>query len=444
MLTNYLVTPSEVSSSSCNYYKSAAEQVELVYTCDVVGLEVTFLGGMCYKYATKEYIYIPPEMIEGGPTYYRVADEFVLGLEPGMYQFYVARETETGRMGFMGSSAEIHSEESSVQTPQKRLIETSRTFYSDYQRNVDFVVLCAVTSRISGLCWADSDSEYEFVDASCYDIALDGKVLLIKKEFLAQHLNGESLHFTVVFDDGCSEEIEVKLINGSHPRISPTPIPSVTPMPTPDPSALPTSINQHYYKGLAKETELILRHGSDTALRPETWEAECYDYYTGITYHIPMEEIEIGPGYIRFLDEGLEQLEASLYKLTVNMYYANSRSRSTSRVLKVYAEEERLINHKQAMATSTNYFYKNNPHDFLKDILSTFPGVFTGVWMESEEGQQVEIASEWYTMYCDNKVLVLKKEFLQQYYEEGKQFKLIYHFDNGGQQTVVINFKEDQ
>ena len=97
-----MVTPYPASSSSYHYYKSESDDSELIFSLDILGLDVTMLGGMCYRYETEEYIYIPSDFLEGGPTYFRVSDEFMTRLEPGMYYFYISSEKETGGMGNIG------------------------------------------------------------------------------------------------------------------------------------------------------------------------------------------------------------------------------------------------------------------------------------------------------------------------------------------------------
>ena len=230
------------------------------------------------------------------------------------------------------------------------------------------------------------------------------------------------------------------------PTATNTPMPTATSIPTPttnpDLSKVPTSINQHYYKSMAEETELILKHGSDTSPLPVTWSGECYDYVTGKNYSIPMDEIEIGPGYIRLLDSGLMQLEPSIYELTITMHYASRWPQSTSRVLKIYSEDEYPKKSNAVMATGTNYFYLNDPTDLVKNVLSTVTSKFVGVSVEIPGMAAVEVDSDWYEILCDGKVMIIQKEFLQQYYENDQKINLIYHFDDGKNQTMVINYKE--
>jgi len=96
------------------------------------------------------------------------------------------------------------------------------------------------------------------------------------------------------------------------------------------------------------------------------------------------------------------------------------------------------------MPQSVNYFYRTDPHDFVKDIVSTSTSRFSGVWVEMNGLECTEVSPEWYSMFCDGKVLIIEKELLLKYYKEGQQIKLIYHFDDGKQQTMVINYEESR
>ncbi len=466
MLAGNLITPSEISASPYNYYKGEAENVDLIYTIDVIGVDITILGGMCYRYETKEYIYIPSEMLDGGTTYYRVADEFILGLEPGLYHFYIARETETGHIGYSGRSAEIHPDNVSAPKTGELLIETSGAFYSEYQRDVDFVVWCDVTSRISGVYRNSGASEWEQLNSSWYEIIMDGKVLLIKKEYLTQHLEEDTLTFTVVFDDGRSEEVEVQIVQGLHPKVSPTPGPTLTPTPSPSPTATPTpmpiltpsliptptptvtsfesiaEIQQQaapYYKSMPGDIPQVFGHNmTDLSLL----RAECYNYVTGETLEIPLDMMEIGAGYTSVAEEYLQTLQPSVYNF-VFIIREEGISTTMERVIQIYPEEIPVEPEKWA----GNYFWYegrtlHSYEPWIQAIIrNEIACKITGVSLKRADGTELAVEPEGYDIACNGRTILVKRNFLMQYLEDGP-VTLIYLFDDGSRQEVVVSCGE--
>ncbi|MBR6643996.1 MAG: serine/threonine protein kinase [Lachnospiraceae bacterium] len=218
MMVADMEVPQRPSSSKYNFYKGEAQNQELIFWNETDGKEITFLGGMCYDFVKEEFIHIPKEMLSGGPTHYRVSDEFLMALEPGVYFFYIARETETGKRGYMGRSAAIHAADELVPQREDLLVEATKNFFSEYQRDVEFVVWCDVVSRISDLHIRNQNMENERVAQDCYEITCDGKVLIIKKEFLNENFEAGSIHFDAVFDDGRIQEIVVTMVQGMYER----------------------------------------------------------------------------------------------------------------------------------------------------------------------------------------------------------------------------------
>lgn len=238
-------------------------------------------------------------------------------------------------------------------------------------------------------------------------------------------------------------ELSPTLIPTPTVTIAPSPTSAETLTPVPEVAEIPTEIDHFYYKGLAKETEVILHHGSDDAQLPDKWDIECYDYATGKVYIIPMEEIEMGPGYIRLLDSGLYQLEASIYNFTVNMYYGTEEWKySISRVIQIYGETDHPEEFLKPMRQASNYFYKDDAHDIIKEINSAATSKFAGVFAEMEGTESFEVSAEWYNLFCDGKVLSLNKEFLLQYFEAEQTMYVTFCFDDGKQQVEEVIFKE--
>lgn len=237
----------------------------------------------------------------------------------------------------------------------------------------------------------------------------------------------------------------VKVIPTETPIPTPTVmvIPTESPTPAPELLEIPTEIDHFYYKGLAEETEVILHHGSDDAQLPDKWDIECYDYATGKSYIIPMEEIEMGPGYIRLLDNGLLQLEPSVYNFTVNMYYGIIEWKySISRIIQIYGESVYPEKISKPVRQAINYFYKDDAHDIVKEINSSSTSKFVGVWAEMKGEDPLEVPLEGYNIFCDGKVLILNKKFLLQYFKAEQTMYLNFYFDDGKQQIEEVVFKE--
>ena len=218
MMVADMEVPQRPSSSKYNFYKGEAQNQELIFFNETEGKEIRFLGGMCYDFVKEEFIHIPKEMLTGGPTHYRVSDDFLMDLEPGVYFFYIARETETNGRGYMGRSAAIHAADETVPQREDLLVDTTKEFFSEYQRDAEIVVWCDVVSRISGLYLLNPNKEDERMAQECYEITCDGKVLIIKKEFLNENFDAGSIQFNVVFDDGRTQEVVVTMVQGMYEK----------------------------------------------------------------------------------------------------------------------------------------------------------------------------------------------------------------------------------
>lgn len=446
----YATNPVNQYAQEYHYYPAESEVTELIFADTNWYKPNMYMHQVsCYDYETGITLNIPLDQVEDGNGYVRISDALLRVLEPSRYQIWFYFKTSGENYYGTGFPVDLvlHEEGEEMVADGEILVSKALSCHLEYPRDAALIISSDVAAEFSDtLLHKQSNGATEQVESDCYELACDGKVIILKKEYLAGFTGGTRQEFTVWLEDGRQLSFQVNTENGLPDYITPeylglastsTPIPTIT--------TVPANINQHYYKSMVEETELILRHGSDTAPMPETWEAECYDYVTGETYHIPMEEIEIGPGYIRFLDEGLEQLEPSIYNLTVHLYYSDSwRNQNTSRVLKVYGETEYPQKETDPLAQSVQYFYRTEPQDFVKNITSTSVSRFSGVWVEVEGLELLEVSSEWYNLFCDGKVMIIEKEFLQQYYAEGQQIKLIYHFNDGKQQTMVINYEESR
>ena len=225
-----------------------------------------------------------------------------------------------------------------------------------------------------------------------------------------------------------------------------TPSPTLTPTPTPVPELLliPETINQHFYPGLAEETELILRHSWGERQKPWEWHGTCYNYADGTTVTVSQDMIDIGAGYIRILDEFLLTLEQSVYELTLYFYWGSDDSmRSTDRTLQVHAESEMLGSFGRPFSRSKDTFQVNNPQDFMNDISSSSTRRFNGVAVQAEGMDRETVEGEWYEILCDGKVLILKKEYLLQYAGVDKLI-LTYFFDDGRQYDFELTYEGNE
>lgn len=215
---------------------------------------------------------------------------------------------------------------------------------------------------------------------------------------------------------------------------------------TPMPELLPApeKINQHFYPGLAEETELILRHSWGAGQKPWEWHGTCYNYADGTTVTVSQDMIDIGAGYIRILDEFLLTLEQSVYELTLYFYWGSDDSmRSTDRTLQVHAESEMLGSFGSPFSSSKDTFQVNNPQDFMNDISSSSTRRFTGVAVQAEGMDRETVEGEWYEILCDGKVLILKKEYLLQYAGVDKLI-LTYFFDDGRQYDFELAYEGNE
>lgn len=492
-MVNNVKIPDRIPDPAYKYYQAEAERTELIFCDAVAELDVTLLGGACYQFETKEWVYIPSEMIYGDPAYYAVSDEFMLGLDPGIYHFCIFRGNESGQRVRISTSVEVHSKEEKIDQPENLLTETELTFYSDFSKDMAVALCSDVQSKITGVEMWSENAETEPVDSSCYEIVCDGKVLLMKEELLVKYLDKESITFSVILADGQSQNIKVVMEKGLPAMVLPTPTPSLTPTvipvptntptptvtprpthtptPTPEPTHTPTptitprptntstpmptprltntptptpvEITHHYYKALAEDTELLVRYGGEAPLGGSALKlASCYNFETGELMAIPKEYVEIGTEYTRIADEFLLGMEPGQYRIKIEFLYdSGKRGGSYAQDVEIHPETETAAQRQKVVTKTEKSLYTDYFRDLTSIIQSDQICRITGVSWKLE-GQPVQtMNSGWYEIRHDGKAVVIKKEYLLEYLSEGK-ISIIYQLDNGNEQLVKVNLYE--
>ncbi len=446
-------SPIDYYATAYHYYLSESESTELIFDDSNWYKEDMIMHGVsCYDFATGINWNIPLDLVEDGNGYVRMSDELLRILGPSQYQIWTYFKTAGPNYYGTGFPVTLvlHEEEDTMVAAGDILVEDKFYCYLGYPRDAAVIISSDVAGEFSTdlLRKQEQGETEELVDTTYYDVVCDGRVIILKKEYLASFAGETTLEFVAKLKDGRQQTLKVEVRNGlpsyitaEYLGLTPTPTPTLVP----GNSAIPTNINQHYYKGMEEETEFILQHGSDTMQLPKFWDGECYDYVTGKTYDIPMEMIEFGAGYIRVLDGFMTTLEPSVYKLVVNMYYDSmAQNQKTSRVVKVYPETEFPEANLAPIGFSTNYFYLNEPHDFIQNVLCLSVNKIVGIYVEMPGMERTKVSPEWYEILCDGKVAVVRKEFLQQFYQKDQVIKLIYLYDDGRQQPMAIAYKESR
>lgn len=422
--------PNSIPNPNYHYYPAEAERTELIFCNVVTESAVTLLGGACYQFETKEWIYIPSEMTYGGPTYYGVSDEFMEKLTPGIYHFLIARENELGQRNYMTRSVEVHSEE--IGQAENLLTETELEFYSDYTENVAIVSYSDVPSKIIRMETRNRNKETEFVDPCWYDIICDGKVLLIKKSFLAMHLEKESLSVSVVFDDGKQQEAEVKIVKGPPPSISATQIQ------TEDNVVVKHVPNYPYYKALSEGTEMLIRYGGITPIDQVVLQTiTCENTATGEVTEVPLEGAEIYKNFVKLPKNFLQKLDPAEYRFTV---YLSSKDgvvhQSFSQNVEVYAEDATILHTDKYALQNRDDIYPNYTRGATAAIRADKTCRFIGACLERADGWEI-IDSSCYEILCDGKVIMVKKEYLMPFVEE-ESVRLRFTLDNSGTHILRV------
>lgn len=412
-----------------HFCKSLADKMDVIFqNAEYPGL--TSVKAFCREYGTATaWVEIPQSQVFWGDRYVRLDDAVWKYLAPAIYQIKIVYEVENEQEDYQNHYVvQIHDEPEQDDVLTYRFRFETRMFSPESPKNYTGVITNG-TYRIEKV-QADitGAGDREVVPKEYYELLFDGKVIIIKKEYLLKRFrSGKQINFYITFDDGTSN---TRRISFSESTFIPTPTPTPTPIPSATLEPMPTSVNHRFFSAYAEDTELIIAAGVQDR-KPTDWYGTCYNYADGKMSVIPQNVIEIGNEYIHIRDEFLSTLEPSTYKFVL-YFESDAGDRQVERTIKIENENAAPVASGNCLAFRKGNF--SEEQDVLNYISSLYKCRFTGV---SIDGKGID--TSWYSIECDGKVLIVDKDYLSRFADSGTVY-ITYFIDNGEMFTMTLSF----
>lgn len=416
-------TPTPSVEVFYHFYKSLADEIGVIcYTSK----DVTSVEAFYREYGTEEWNTISQSHIQVGERYVWVDDVAWMGLKPALYELKIVQKDSDGNgMGSGVKVLQIHGEEEAYAAKFNFSFDVAP--FSPEEPTNYTGVLSNSTSHIEKIeAEIEGAGDREGVPKEYYELLYDRKVIIIKQEYLLKRFwSGKQINFYFTFDDGTSV---TRRITFRESTVIPTPTPTPTPSSTLLP--MPTSVNYRYFSAYAEDTELVIAFSVQDR-NPTSWYGTCYNYIDGTMQFIPQNMIEIGNDYIHILDEFLLTLEPSTYKFVL-YFDGDAGDRQMERTVKI--ENEYASPAVSGNCLSFKKYNFSEESDVMNYISSLYKCRFTGV---AVDGKGIDTA--WYAIECDGKVLIVDKDYLSQFADNGT-VHITYFIDNGDMFTMTLNF----
>ena len=436
-----------------HFYKGLTENTEVVLQNDFRMTGKELAGGTVYNYTTDERTEIPLELLESGVGYVRIQDEFLLGLEPALYEVEIRLSEIDSELETVWSSVlQVHEEEELPKTQESTLLRNTGEFYFEYPETVTAILSSNASGRINALYYRRvnqaEEAEMERLQAWCYEILCDGKVILIKKEYLREiRQDVGKLNLVVACDDGSMQNMQIDILEGipeGAPAIvieeeEPIDITSMSHKELyPDMEKAPKDIEYSYYKSV--RTDFIFPDGKYREF--EVFDhATCYCYQTGLTIEIPEEMIQLENDYVIVSEQFMMSLDSLVYEF---YFYYNRGIRRTvlEKTIKVYPEEVVAFSTASPLMKSEQTIYSENPVQITNIVRNGVRSRIIRVYCLNQNGKREDLQ---YWNYgeplSDGRTITIAENRLIQDYGEGK-VPLWIELDNGELCEMMVNVEE--
>lgn len=380
----------------------------------------------CYCYQTGDSVVIPGEMLEAQEGYVQISEQFMMSLEPMVYEFSFYFSNVFGTEQVYKRTVKVYSKEISQTSVGSKLIKSEHTVYAKYPGMVSNMIRNGENSRIktvSLLLWNGATEESKPV---YFELKSHGQVILVPGEDLWMHHNqGMEVTLCITFDDDTTEKMKIGFAEG-YPN---------NPIFTEKYLEILNRADV-YYLNLQEETNQLFGHNIEN---PELVRAIQYCHATGQMQEIPNEMIEVGTGYICISKEYMRQLEPLAYTFTFTMNQNEDLGRHvlvTQNTIKVIDEEK------------IRDYFRSVSRELSADMVG-ISGIVNAIFMKkvigvsvlSEDNVVKQLEPEWYTIAGEGRYVLVKKEWFAKY-SAGEQVTLVFCFDNGVEQKLTVTVRE--
>ncbi|MBP3568563.1 MAG: serine/threonine protein kinase [Lachnospiraceae bacterium] len=205
-ISTYSPSISGIQRGAQKYYLSYSENADMIFNHNMEKLDLT--SAQCYCNTTGQVLEIPLDMVETGVGYICVSREYMKTLEPLVYKFIFddASGTKLDSWVLVKQESEIVIKD----TWTERIGSLSVEFYS-FMPGVEGVLLQGYPGRYAGVLLKQADGTEVALEPELYNIACDGRYILVKKEFFMQYSIGEKITLIFTFDDGGRQQEEITM-----------------------------------------------------------------------------------------------------------------------------------------------------------------------------------------------------------------------------------------
>jgi len=419
-----------------SYYKSA--RTEFIIPDDKYRAYEVFDYATCYCYQTGLAVDIPEEMLTLEEGYVVVAQQFMMSLEPYVYEFCFYYTEPTGESSVVEKTFKVYPEETEVLSTGFLLLKSEQTVYTGISRMVTNVVRNGKRSKLDACYVLNQKGEKEYLGGRNES----GRICWVPIDQVMPYFDQGTVTLYIRFDTGEISEMTIKLVEGMPEWLQEKEM--VSQEPSEEPSGEPqeeyseeiiTAMRSagSYYKALAVKPALIFCHRLE---QPKLEKVLCYNYMTEQTWEVPADMLDAGAGYLSVSGKYVHTLEPALYRFT----FVEAAFEAEMNMW-VYSESELS----PEMPVEKYFLFEPVPYGIgvLATVQCEVPCRFTGVSVE-RNGEVVQVGPEGYDLACDGRYMLVKREFLMPYKNTGTEtiVTIIYQFDDGSQLPVEIDLKK--
>lgn len=189
-----------------HFYSGYVEETEVIWEGKGWGHTPKKYVGVCYKYADGSVIDIPEGMLEIGEGYIRFRDEFLVTLEPSVYEMIItvsdfphnAKLSDTTSVVLEVHDKDVIPERTEQPVPRAKYVPASTRHYGVSTHVSNWAMVRFTGAMVS----SDGGATYEKLDETQYKIEADGRVMSIDKRYLGKFEGVEEFIIVYTFDDG--------------------------------------------------------------------------------------------------------------------------------------------------------------------------------------------------------------------------------------------------
>ena len=406
-----------------SYYKSA--RTEFIIPDDKYRAYEVFDYATCYCYQTGLAIDIPSEMLTLEDGYVVVAQQFMMSLEPYVYEFcFYYNNSRRNESSVVETTVKVYPEETEVLSAGFLLLKSEQTVYTRISGMVTNVVRNGKRSRIDACYVLNQEGEKEYLGGRNES----GRICWVPNAQLMPYFEQGTVTLYIRFDTGEISEMTIKLVEGMPEWLSYL----GNQQPETELDEIKASLQRclTYYKSVSAKPSVIFSHYGE---QMQLERVLCYNYITGERWEVPVDMTGTGPGYFSVSGDYVHTLEPEIYRFTFVTPNFDAE-------LNVHVCSETVL--PTSVDTGSRFFDAPILGESGVAVVLRFevPCNLTGVSIV-RAGKEIPIEPEGYHMACNGRYVLVKREVLMQYADEGSVM-LVYQFDDGSQQQEEIDLKK--